>query len=158
MKAFWKLVNLLKISCKNDLNCCLIMLKWPPIYRGQKQLQRFVGIKSQKKNCQKIELLESVRSSDSSRSTGPVDRQRSKIRPLGISGRPPGRPNLPESTAQCSVDRGGRLTRTCTELCASIDRDGRPVSVISEISELPETRNWGFWNWSWIWSFVSCKT
>ena len=109
MKAFWKLVNPLKISCKYVLDCFLIILKWPPIYRGQKLLQRFVGIKSQKKICQKIELLESVRKSDSIRSTGTVDRQRSKIRPLGICGRSPGRPKLPESTAQCSVDRDGRL-------------------------------------------------
>jgi len=110
----------------------------------KKQPHKSVGVRSQQKGCQKIELLESVRKSGNCRSTGPVDRQRSKIRPLGICGRPPGRPKQTESTVKCP----GRLERrpTCThaQLCTSVDRDGRPASVSSEKLELAETRNWVF--------------
>ena len=63
------------------------------------------------------------------RSTGPVDRQRSKIRPLEPPVDRPGRPIIPVSTAlQRStgpVDRTTVLT-TCTRLCTSVDWVGRP--------------------------------
>jgi len=77
-----------------------------------------------------------------------VDRQRSKIRPLEQSGRPPGRPpryreqgslvrSIARSTAQIqraklsgpvdrSVDRIC-VCQTCTRLCTSVDRNGRPA-------------------------------
>ena len=56
----------------------------------------------------------------------PVDRQRSKIWPLGKLGRPPGRP--PRYREQSSLVRStGRPTgplcqQTCTGLCTSVDR------------------------------------
>ena len=78
----------------------------------------------------------------------PVDRQQSKIRPLEQSGRPLGRPpryreqgSLVRSTARSTaqiqrarlsgpVDRPVNrpfVCQTCTRLCTSVDRNGRPA-------------------------------
>jgi len=98
------------------------------------------------KAVRKIELLESVRKSDNCRSTGSVDRQRSEIWPLGDIGRPPGRPKLPESTAECSVDRSGRPTCTCT-VCArrSTGTVDRLLSVLKNQNlQKPEIGVFGF--------------
>ena len=142
-------------------------MRWPSIYRGQKQPHKIVGIKSQKRISQKKIAVGSVRAFDSVRSTGPVDRQRSKIRPLGSSGRPSrstqftrehcrvlGRPGRSTDSTCRVLGRPGRsadvhMHSLCT-LYPSVDRNGRPVSVSSEKSELPENQKLGFWFWFWV--------
>ena len=120
LKSLWK------ISCQIlSKNYCPIKLKWPPIYRGwetgQKGWRDSLGW-DPNKICQKIELLESVRISDSFRSTGPVDRQRSYFWPLGDYGRPPRSTRTNKEHCKCP----GRPERsadvhTCTA-CTSVDR------------------------------------
>ena len=138
-------------------------MKWPPIYRGQKLLKRFVGDKSQKSKSQKKIAVESVRIFDRL----PVDRV----------GRPPTVKNptvgahrstgsvdwqFPESKGFGPVEyrsTPGRLIRTCTVVhVGRVPVDCRSTGhcefLKNQNSQNLENFGFGFWVldkifWSW---------
>jgi len=91
------------------------------------QLKRVVGVRSQQKSLRKIELLESVRLSDSYRSTGLVDRHRSYFWPLGENGRPTrsteiNRENWHRARSIGAVSRRAHMHSRARRSTGSVDR------------------------------------
>ena len=85
------------------------------------------GIYRPQKNCWQQKMPEIH-----CRSTGPVDRPTVKFCPLAANGRPPrstqtNRELCSQTRSTLTVDRPC-VCKTCTDLCTSVDRPGRPTS------------------------------
>ena len=140
-------------------------MKWPPIYRGQKLLKRFVGDKSQKSKSQKNSCWvcqnfwqttgrpgrSTANGQKSDRWGSPVDR----VGRLAISR------EQQVGAGRVSVDL--RSTDTHMHICACRSSAGRlPVDRslwISEKSEFTDLDNFGFWFWVldkmfWSWKII----